>query len=113
MLPMFKREKVEKRKAVVAEFNTHLSQMFEQFFVDNYPSAREELLRNGIPEESVDQKLAEIKQATQQRMIIEAQRLLKEELLTLTQEQNALSTATSSHANDLQSTSVKMNSTST
>lgn len=104
---MFKSKKEDKRKEVVAEFNANLSQMFEQFFSENYPDAREALLRSGISEESVDQKLLEIKQATQQRMIIEAQRLLKEELTVLAQEKERPSTTTSSSVDESKIKSLK------
>lgn len=107
MMTMFKPSKGEKRKAVVTEFNSNLNKMFDEFFSANYPSAREELLRSGVTEEYVDQKLLEIKQATQQRMIIEAQRLLQEKLTVLAQEKEKSSTTTSSSVDESKIKSLK------
>jgi len=98
MISVFKPETTKKRKAIVTEFNSNLNKMFDDFFSENYPSAREELLRSGVSEEHVDQKLLEIKQVTQQRMIVEAQRLLREELMVLAEEKSIHSTDTTSVA---------------
>ncbi len=87
MLTMFKPVRGEKRKAVIDEINHDIKTTFDKVFADNYPIARESLLRGGIPESKVDEKLSEIRASLQQKMIIEAKQLLRKAILSTVKEQ--------------------------
>lgn len=89
MLPMFKPAKIEKRKTVIAEVNRDIKVTFEETFAENYQSAREQLIQGGIPEEKVDAKLSQIKAKLEQKMIINAQQLLREAVLQVAREEKA------------------------
>lgn len=87
MLPMFEPKKGKKRKAVMDEINQEIKATFEKTFSENYQKAREQLIDGGIPEEMVDEKLNQIKAKLEQKMIIEANRLLREEVLKVAREE--------------------------
>lgn len=88
-------ESKKAKKEVIHEMNNGLNKAFNEFFLEQYPSAREELLRGGMSEETVDQILQDIKLEMQQEMILQAKKGLKQAVITAAKERQAKSSDTS------------------
>ena len=86
---MFKPARVEKRKALIAEINRDVKTTFEETFAESYQNVREQLIQGGVSEEKVDAKLSQIKAKLEQKMIISAQKLLREAVLEVAREEMA------------------------
>jgi len=106
MLPMFKPPKGEKRKALMTEINRDIKETFEKTFAENYQQARKQLIDGGVAEEKVDVKLNQIKARLEKKMIIEANRLLREEVLKAAREEMEESQKESNSASELNLTRI-------
>lgn len=61
MLSIFKPISGKKRKVLINQINNDIKETFEETFAENYDSARDQLIKNGVPEEKVEEKLSQIK----------------------------------------------------
>ena len=73
----------QREKDTIYEMNRDINNKLDKLFVKRAPSIRAELLERGVAKEDIDERLNQIKANVQQKMILQAKRQFREELLII------------------------------